>query len=84
MLVDLFVGDSGHLGVLFGAGQLGGVLVGLFDEFLDACAHGVVIEEFMVAFFNAYVLGGLESVVRDWECWCGCVMKGRYDCTYIR
>ena len=54
LLIERFVGRAGEFGVALGAGELGRVFVGLFDEFLDAGAGRVVVEEFVVAFFYAY------------------------------
>lgn len=53
LLVEGFVGGASEVGFAFGPGELGGVFVGLFDEFLDAGAGGVVVEEFVVALFYA-------------------------------
>ena len=57
LFVEGFVGGAGEFGFALGARQLGGVFVGLFDELLDAGAGGVVVEEFVVAFFYACVGG---------------------------
>lgn len=53
LLVEGFVGGTGEVGFAFGARELGGVFVGFLDEFLNAGAGGVVVEEFVVAFFDA-------------------------------
>ena len=64
LLVQGFVGGAGEFGFTLRARELGGVFVGLFDEFLDACARGVVVEEFVVAFFYA-CRGRLGDWARD-------------------
>ena len=64
LLVEGFVGGAGEFGFALGARELGGVFVGFFDEFLDACAGGVVVEEFVVAFFYACGREG-EGEVRE-------------------
>ena len=56
LLVEGFVGGFGKIGFTLGAREFGGILVRLFDEFLYFGAGGVIIEEFMVAFFNACVV----------------------------
>lgn len=53
LFVQGFVGGSGEFGFALCAGELGGVFVWFFDELFDAGAGGVVVEEFVVAFFNA-------------------------------
>lgn len=53
LFVEGFVGGAGEFRVAFGPGQFGGVFVGFFDEFFDAGARGVVVEEFVIAFFYA-------------------------------
>ena len=68
MVVEGFVGGFGEVGVAFGAGEFGGVFVGLFDEFFYFGAGGVVVEEFVVAFFDAWV--GVGWLVRSEE-WVG-------------
>ena len=62
LLVEGFVGGAGEFGFALRARQLGGVFVGLFDQLLDAGAGGVVVEEFVVAFF--YACGGGRGKVR--------------------
>ena len=59
LVVEGFVGCFGEVGVAFGAGEFGGVFVGFFDEFFYFGAGGVVVEEFVVAFFDAWV--GVEG-----------------------
>lgn len=54
MLVEGFVGGACEVGFPLRAGKLGGVFVGFLDQFFDAGAGGVVVEEFVVAFFYAY------------------------------
>ena len=51
LLVEAFVGGAGGFGFAFGAGEFGGVLVGFFGEFFHSGSRGVVVEEFVVAFF---------------------------------
>jgi len=58
LLVERFVGRARELGFALRAGEFGGVFVGFFDEFLDAGAGGVVVEEFVVAFLDACGVGG--------------------------
>ena len=53
LFVECLVGAAREFGFAFGAGELRGVLVGFFDEFFHFGARGVVVEEFVVAFFNA-------------------------------
>ena len=53
LLVELLVGGFGHLRLFLGTRELGGVLVGLLDEFLDLGTHGVVVEELVVTLLNA-------------------------------
>ena len=43
------------LGLAFRAREFCGIFVGFLDEFFDAGAGGVVVEEFVVAFFDAVV-----------------------------
>ena len=66
MIVEGFVGGFGDVGVAFGAGEFGGVFVGFFDEFFYFGAGGVVVEEFVVTFFNAWVVVSAEGGV-GWE-----------------
>lgn len=54
LFIESFVGAAGEFGFALCAGELGGVFVGLFDEFFDTGAGGVVVEEFVVAFFNTW------------------------------
>lgn len=53
LLVECFVGGAGEIGFAFCARKFRGVLVGFFHELFDAGAGGVVIEELVVAFFDA-------------------------------
>ena len=53
LLVEGFVCGAGEFRFPLCARELGSVFVGLFYEFLDACAGGVVVEEFVIAFFDA-------------------------------
>lgn len=55
LLVQLLVGLLGHFGFALGTGQLCNILVRLLDEALDLGAHGIVVEEFVVAFLDALV-----------------------------
>lgn len=67
LLVELLVGLLGHFGLALGPGQLRRVLVGLFDELLDLGAHGVVVEELVVALFDAFVdVGEVGAEAGDW------------------
>ena len=70
MLVEGFVGGFGEVGVAFCAGEFGGVFVGFFDEFFYFGAGGVVVEEFVVAFFDAW-MGELVRVWEEWWVWFG-------------
>lgn len=86
MVVEGFVGGFGEVGVAFGAGEFGGVFVGLFDEFFYFGAGGVVVEEFVVAFFDAFggwvvSEGGGESGSWEWKSGGVLVWMGE---TYIR
>lgn len=58
LVVQLLVGLLGHFGFPLCAGQLGCVFVGFLDELLHLGAHGVVVEEFVVAFLDAFVYVG--------------------------
>ena len=53
MVVEGFVGGFCEVGIAFGAGEFGGVFVGFFDEFFYFGPGGVVVEEFVVGFFDA-------------------------------
>lgn len=53
LLVQLLVGDPGHILLLFGTRQLSDILVGLFHEALDLGAEGIVIEKFVGPLFDA-------------------------------
>ena len=53
LVVELLVRGLGQLGVLLSTGKLGDVLVRLLDELLDLGAHGVVVEELVVALLDA-------------------------------
>lgn len=53
LFVQGFVGGAGEFGFALCAGQLGGVFVGFFNELFDAGASSVIVEEFVVTFFNA-------------------------------
>lgn len=53
LLVESFVGGAGEIGFPFRAGKFRGVLVGFLHQLLDAGTGGVVIEELVVAFFDA-------------------------------
>lgn len=57
LFVEGFVGGLGEFGFALGTGEFGGVLVGLFDKPFDAGAGGVVVEEFVVALFDAWLVG---------------------------
>lgn len=54
LIVERFVGGACLFGFAFGAGEFGGVFVGFFDQFLHPRPCGIVVEEFVVAFFYAY------------------------------
>lgn len=54
-LVELVVGSLGKLLVLFGARQLGDVLVGLVGQLLDLGAHAVVVHLLVLALGDAGV-----------------------------
>lgn len=58
LLVEGLVGGAGEFGFTLCARELRRVFVGFFDELLDAGTGGVVVEEFVVAFFYA-CRGGL-------------------------
>ena len=67
LVVELLVGLLGEFSVLLGAWQLSGVLVGLLDETLDLSAHGVVVEEFVVALLDAFVdVGEVSAEAGYW------------------
>lgn len=53
LVVEGFVGGAGGFGFAFGAGEFCWVFVGFFDEFFHSGSGGVVVEEFVVAFFYA-------------------------------
>jgi len=53
LFVEGLVGRARELGFALRAGEFGRVFVGFFDEFFYARAGGVVVEEFVVAFFDA-------------------------------
>ena len=52
LLIELFVSCLSHLGFLLSTRELGYVLVGLLDELLDLCSHGIVVEELMIALLD--------------------------------
>ena len=54
LFVEGFVGGASEFGFALCAGEFGGVFVRFFDELFDAGAGGVVVEEFVVAFFYAW------------------------------
>lgn len=54
LLIEGLVGGFGEVGFAFGAGEFGWVFVGFLDEFFDFGAGGVVVEEFVVALFDAW------------------------------
>ena len=64
LLVEGFIGGFGEFGFSLGAGQFGWVLVGFFDQLFHPRACRVVVEEFMVAFFDAYVWGDSSAGCR--------------------
>ena len=53
MLVERLVGGSGELGFTLGAREFGRVFVRFFDELFDTRPRGIVVEQFVVAFFDA-------------------------------
>ena len=53
LFVELLVRCLCHLSFLLGAREFGDILVGLFNELLDFRAHGVIVEEFMIALLDA-------------------------------
>lgn len=53
LFVQGFVSGACQFRVALGAGELGGVFVRFFGEFFDAGSGGVVVEEFVIAFFYA-------------------------------
>jgi hypothetical protein len=55
LFVELLVGLLCHFGLSLCARQFGHVLVGLFYQLLDLGADGVVVEELVVAFLDAFV-----------------------------
>ena len=54
LFVELVIGGACHFCFLFCAGQFGNVLVGLFGEAFHLGADAVVVEEFVVAFLDAW------------------------------
>ena len=86
LVVEGFVGGFCEVGVAFGAGEFGGVFVGFFDEFFYFGAGSVVVEEFVVAFFDAWVGvvsgDGWGRLGVGGEEWRGLAWMG--DETYIR
>ena len=66
LLVEIFVGFLGHVGVLLGAWEFGGVFVGFFDEFSNFGTHRIVIEKLVIAFLDAFVdVGEVGNKARD-------------------
>lgn len=66
LVVEGFVGGFGHVGFLLGARELGDVLVGFFHQLFHFGARGVVVEEFVVALFDAFVyVGEVGAEARD-------------------
>lgn len=55
LLIELFVCLLGHFRLSLGARKFGRVLVGLLDELLDFCSHGIVVEELVVSLLDALV-----------------------------
>ena len=58
LFVEGFVGGLGEFGFALGAGEFGRVLVGFFDEAFDAGTGGVVVEKFVIAFLDAWLMSG--------------------------
>jgi len=79
LVVEGLVGGFGEVGFALCARQLGGVFVGFFDEFFHAGAGGVVVEELVVAFFDAWGFLGLEWVTWKGERW----GRGRSTFVYV-
>lgn len=67
MLVELFVSLLRDLSFSLGAGQFGNILVGFFDEFFDSRTNGIIVEELIVALFDALVnVGKVGTKSRNW------------------
>lgn len=70
LLVQLLVGRFRDLGFALGARELGWVLVWFLDEFLHAGPRGVVVEEFVIALFDACLCGKWLVSYEDRCIWC--------------
>ena len=60
LVVEGFVGGAGELGFALGAGKFAWVFVWFFHQFFYAGASRVVVEQFVVTFFYAYLEERLE------------------------
>lgn len=57
----------GNFRLSLGAWKFGRVLVGLLDELLDLCSHGIVVEELVVSLLDALVdIREVGTEAGDW------------------